>query len=115
MLGNSIGEWVAACLAEVFTLEEALRLVSARGRLMEAQPPGAMLAIMRPEAEVRGLLGAGLEIAAVNASEQTVVAGAESAVAALEATLAARGVAGAQARMNPAPDKRLTRYASGSG
>jgi acyl transferase domain-containing protein len=102
MLGHSIGEWVAACLAEVFTLEEALRLVSARGRLMEAQPPGAMLAIMRPEAEVRGLLGAGLEIAAVNASEQTVVAGAESAVAALEAALAARGVAGARVQTSHA-------------
>ncbi len=91
MAGHSIGEWVAACLAEVFTLEEALRLVAARGRLMVAQPPGVMLAAGLPEAEVRALLGPGLEVAAVNAVDQTVVAGTEAAVAGLEARLAVRG------------------------
>lgn len=93
MLGHSIGEWVAACLAEVFTLEEALRLVAARGRLMAAQPSGVMLAIGLGEAETRALLTTGLDVAAINSSSQTVVAGQEAAVAALEAMLAARGVA----------------------
>mgnify|MGYP001544540022 CR=1 FL=1 len=93
MLGHSIGEWVAACLADVFTLEEALRLVAARGRLMAAQPAGVMLAIGLNESETRALLTAGLDVAAINSSSQTVVAGPEAAVAALEAKLAARGVA----------------------
>ena len=70
MIGHSIGEWVAACLGGVFTLEEALRLVAARGRLMEAQPPGAMLAVQRSEAEVRPFLGGGIALAAVNAPDR---------------------------------------------
>ena len=93
MLGHSIGEWVAACLSGVFTLEEALRLVVTRGRLMEAQPPGAMLAVSRPEAELRQLLERGIAVAAVNAPDQTVCSGTVEAILKLERILADRGVA----------------------
>ncbi len=93
MLGHSIGEYVAACLAEVMTLDDALGLVAERGRLMQALPAGAMLAVPLPEEELAPLLGGGLALAAVNAPGRCVVSGPHEAVAALGATLGARGVA----------------------
>jgi amino acid adenylation domain-containing protein len=93
MLGHSIGEYVAACVAGVFTPEAALRLVAARGRLMQALPPGAMLAVPLPEAEVAGLLPDALSLAAVNSAAHCVVSGAAGEVEAFEALLAGRGAA----------------------
>ncbi|GGT00805.1 non-ribosomal peptide synthetase/type I polyketide synthase [Nonomuraea spiralis] len=93
MAGHSIGEYVAACLSGVLTLEDALRLVAARGRLVQGLPPGSMLAVPLPEAEVLGLLGDELSLAAVNTPETCVVAGPDEAVAGLERRLAERGVA----------------------
>jgi len=94
MLGHSLGEYVAACVAGVFTLEDGLALVAERARLMQALPRGAMLAVPLPEAEVRELLAAadGLALAAVNAPALCVVSGPEAAVAPFAAGLAARGL-----------------------
>jgi len=92
MIGHSVGELVAACLAEVFTLEAALALVAARGRLMQGLPVGTMLAVPLGEEELRGLLVDGLAVAAVNGPALTVVSGEPAAVAGLEASLAARGL-----------------------
>jgi acyl transferase domain-containing protein len=92
MVGHSLGEYVAACLAGVFSLDDALALVATRGRLMQALPAGAMLAVPLPEAEVTPLLEGRLDVAAVNGPSLCVVAGPTDAVDALEAKLSARGV-----------------------
>jgi amino acid adenylation domain-containing protein len=92
MLGHSVGEFVAACLAGVLRLEDALGIVAARGRLMQSLPGGAMLAVRLPEAELRPLLPAGLDVAAVNGPALCVVAGEETAVASFEQALQARAV-----------------------
>ncbi|MFD3698351.1 amino acid adenylation domain-containing protein [Streptomyces sp. NPDC058646] len=93
LVGHSVGEFTAACLAGVFSLADAARLVTARGRLMGGLPPGAMLAVPLPESEVRALLGDGLDLAAVNAPDRCVVAGDPGAVEELRERLAASGVA----------------------
>ncbi|ASI68651.1 polyketide synthase [Diaphorobacter nitroreducens] len=92
MLGHSIGEYVAACLAGVFSLEDALELVAARGRLIQSTPSGAMLAVSLPEAELR-LLAVGCDVAAVNAPELGVLSGPVEVIDAVERQLVERGVA----------------------
>ena len=90
MLGHSIGEYVAACRAGVFTLDDALDLVVERGRLMGSLPGGAMLAVALGEEEVDELLAGEpeLALAAVNAPGAVVVSGSEAAVERLAARLA---------------------------
>ncbi len=75
MIGHSIGEYVAATLAGVFTLPEALGLVAARGRLMQSMPAGAMLAVQLDEAEASRRLPDGLALATINGPGACVVAG----------------------------------------
>lgn len=92
MLGHSIGEYIAACLAGVFTLEVALKLVATRGRLMQQLPQGAMLAIPLTEQEVLPLLGEQLDLASVNTAAQCVVAGPTDAIESLSQRLLAQDI-----------------------
>jgi acyl transferase domain-containing protein len=87
MIGHSIGEYVAACLAGVFSLEDALRLVAARGKLIGDLPGGAMLAIPFSEAESRAYLGSELSLAASNSPRMSVVSGPTEAIDKLEKQL----------------------------
>jgi acyl transferase domain-containing protein len=93
MIGHGIGEYVAACLANVFSLENALALVAARGRLVQKQPSGAMLAIRLPEQEIKPLLGRRLALAAVNGPALCVASGPFDAIEVLEKKLRGRNVA----------------------
>jgi len=92
MIGHSLGEYVAACLAGVFSLADALKLVAARGRLMQAAPRGAMISVPKAEKDVLPLLTGRLAVAAVNAPGMCVVAGPHEEVEALSERLAGEGV-----------------------
>ncbi|RCJ26207.1 beta-ketoacyl synthase [Nostoc minutum NIES-26] len=91
-IGHSIGEYVAATLAEVFSLEDALSLVAARGQIMQQLSTGAMLSIPLPADKVKSLLGQELSIAAINQPSQCVVSGSTAAVDALQNQLATQGI-----------------------
>jgi phthiocerol/phenolphthiocerol synthesis type-I polyketide synthase E len=92
MIGHSLGEYVAACLAGVFSLEDALALVAERGRLMQSMPAGAMLAAPLPPQEIEPLLGKDLSLALINSPGQCVVAGTFDAVNVLEQQMTAKGL-----------------------
>ena len=94
MIGHSVGEYVAACLAGVFSLEGALTLIAERARLVQEQPGGAMLAVQLPESEVVQMIeGNGqLAVAAINSPGLCVVAGPHDQIALLEKDLAAREI-----------------------
>jgi acyl transferase domain-containing protein/acyl carrier protein len=87
MIGHSIGEYVAACLAGVFSLEGALSIVAARGALMQEMDAGAMLAVQLTEAQITAHLADQISLAAVNAPGMCVVSGPTPAIAALERKL----------------------------
>jgi amino acid adenylation domain-containing protein len=92
LLGHSLGEYAAACLAGVFSLPDALFLVALRGRLVQTTPPGTMLGVPLPEAELTPLLDASLSLAAVNAPSACVVAGSTDSIQRFAQALSARGV-----------------------
>lgn len=114
MVGHSVGEYVAATLAGVLSLEDALRLIALRGRLMQSLPAGSMLAVLKSEEETRVILSeakdplrteAGdpssssrlrmtdvIDVAAINGPSVTVVSGPTDAITALQQSLQKKGV-----------------------
>lgn len=91
MIGHSLGEYVAACVAGVLPPQDMLRLLVRRGRIMQAAAPGSMLAVLLDRGEASKLLERGCAIAAVNGPRNCVIAGPSAAIARIEATLKARG------------------------
>ncbi|MCK4761146.1 MAG: amino acid adenylation domain-containing protein [Candidatus Aminicenantes bacterium] len=87
MIGHSIGEYTAACLSGVFSLEDALKVTALRGRLMQGVPPGAMLSVPLPQEELTPLMEPDISLAALNSSSHCVVSGTFAALDRFEARL----------------------------
>ncbi len=107
MTGHSLGEYTAACLSGVMSLEDALMMVTFRGQLFEQLPPGAMLSMPLPESEVRQLLNGDLAIAAINSPSLTVVSGKVEHLNHLEEKLAAMEVECSRVKIGVAAHSRM--------
>ena len=92
MIGHSAGEYLAACLAGVISLEDGLALIELRGRLFESLPTGGMASVALPEEALRARLGEELSIAAVNQPDLCVVSGPEEPLSRLERELVCEGI-----------------------
>lgn len=92
LIGHSLGEYVAACISGTIKLEEVLKLVSLRGRLMQATEPGAMLSVPLGAAEAAAFSNSSIALAAINSPSQCVFSGAESSIDALHQLLEGDGV-----------------------
>lgn len=89
LIGHSVGEFVAACLAGVYSLEDGLKLVTLRGKLMQDMPGGSMMAVRAPLADIKDHLPADIDVAAINSPAMCVLSGPTPAVEALQKKLEA--------------------------
>ena len=92
MIGHSIGEYVAACLSGVMSLEDALAIVAKRGALMQQTQPGTMLAISCSAKQLEAYLNGTISVAAINTPSSCVVSGDAAQIAELEAVLAKENI-----------------------
>ncbi len=96
LMGHSVGEIAAACVAGVFSLEDGLKLIAARGRLMQALPQdGEMVSLLATEAQVQQAIAPyrdRVSIAAINGPESIVISGKREAMTAIVEQLASEGV-----------------------
>jgi amino acid adenylation domain-containing protein len=106
MIGYSFGEYIAACISGVFSLEDALKLVITRGRLTQQTPAGAMISVPLPEEELKPLLNKDLSLAIVN-GPTCIVSGASEAVAAFEKEMKKKRIISVPLNMSQAIHSRL--------
>ncbi len=107
LLGHSMGEYVAACLAGVFTMEEGLGLVLLRGQLFEKLEQGAMLSVPMPAEALRARMSDALDIAVINGPNASVASGPVAAIDALEKELTAEEVDVRRIRIQVAAHSRM--------
>jgi phthiocerol/phenolphthiocerol synthesis type-I polyketide synthase D len=111
VMGHSLGEYVAACVAGVFSLEQAVQLVAARARIMQQAPgQGAMLAVTAEQKQLTGLLAdnlSGLDIAAVNSARHCVLSGSAALIEQAKQLLERHGVNHTQLQVSHAFHSRL--------
>ena len=91
-VGHSIGEFVSAYFAGVFSLQDALKLIATRGKMMSSLPGGSMLSVRVPAEEIKPYLSVDIALAAANSPQLSVVAGTDEAISQLSAELTAKGV-----------------------
>ncbi|CAM2069715.1 Amino acid adenylation domain-containing protein [Sulfidibacter corallicola] len=92
LIGHSMGEYAAACVAGVMSLEDALALVAERGRLTQSLPNGAMTTVSLPAEQVAPLLSDDISVGVINSPDNCVVSGMKAGVEAFEAKLTEMGV-----------------------
>ncbi|HZH74360.1 MAG TPA: amino acid adenylation domain-containing protein [Mariniphaga sp.] len=92
LIGHSIGEVTAACIADVFSLETGLKLVTLRGNLMESTPTGAMVSVSLPVEELQSYLNNDLVCAAINSPSQSVLSGPLEQIQEIEKNLSSQGI-----------------------
>jgi len=93
MIGHSVGEYVAATLAGVMSLEDALHVIARRGQLISALPRGSMLAVLAPAESLERFVGGDVSLAAINAPGFSVLSGTDTAIDGVESALGREGVA----------------------
>jgi phthiocerol/phenolphthiocerol synthesis type-I polyketide synthase E len=93
MIGHSVGEYVAAALAGVMSLEDALRVIARRGQLIASLPRGSMLAVMAPAETLHRFVEGDVSLAAMNAPGFSVLSGPDPAIDVVETALGREGVA----------------------
>jgi amino acid adenylation domain-containing protein len=91
-VGHSIGEFVAAYFAGIFSLEDGLKIIAARGRMMDELPGGSMLSVRLHCEKVREYLSDKIALAAINSPQLCVVAGADEDINALSEVLNSQGI-----------------------
>jgi acyl transferase domain-containing protein/thioesterase domain-containing protein len=106
LIGHSMGENAAACIAGVMEFDEVIGLVHLRGKLFDTVPAGGMLSVPLSEAALAPFLG-DLDIASVNAPELTVVSGPDAALKALAERLAAEGIETSRIAIDIAAHSRM--------
>jgi len=92
MIGHSVGEYVAACIAGVFSLEDALFILSMRAKLMQQQVPGSMLSVRSGENEIKEYLNEDISLAAINSPNLLVLSGETEKIKALSEKLSAKSI-----------------------
>lgn len=102
MVCHSLGEYVAACIAGVISLEDAISLVAARAKLVAALPRASMLSVLLSEQELRALLPVDVVLSLINGPKLCVVAGPPASVEEFEGVLTGRGVIAVRVRNNHA-------------
>ena len=107
VIGHSAGEYAAAVLAGIMSLEDAIGIVLVRGEVFESAPAGGMISVQDDEARVRALIGEDLDIAVLNSPQVTVVSGADAPLAAFSKRLEAEGIKHAPVRIKVAAHSRM--------
>lgn len=107
MMGHSMGEYTAACVAGVITLEQGLGLVALRGRLFETLPEGGMLSVLLPPSDARRFMSEDLDFAAVNRPDACVASGSVSAIERMQRTLDAEDIPCTRIHIDVAAHSRL--------